>query len=118
MDLELYRMSSLVLDHRALLSALGISEVHGVVGHDFGSPVAAWCALIRPDVFRRVVMMSAPFGGAPGFGGRGRRDIEAELAAPPVPRDTISGTTQQRRRTRTCSSVARDSSGFWPATTT
>lgn len=85
-DLEPYRMSSLVLDQLALLSALGISEVHGVVGHDFGSPVAAWCALIRPGVFRRVAMMSAPFGGAPGFGGRGRRDIEAELAALPEPR--------------------------------
>jgi len=36
-----------------------------VVGHDFGSPVAAWCALLRPDVFRSVVLMSAPFGGPP-----------------------------------------------------
>jgi len=36
-----------------------------VVGHDFGSPVAAWCALIRPDVFRSVVLMSAPFAGPP-----------------------------------------------------
>jgi pimeloyl-ACP methyl ester carboxylesterase len=36
-----------------------------VIGHDFGSSVAAWCALIRPDVFRSVVMMSAPFGGTP-----------------------------------------------------
>jgi pimeloyl-ACP methyl ester carboxylesterase len=36
-----------------------------VVGHDFGSPVAAWCALLRPDVFRSVVLMSAPFAGPP-----------------------------------------------------
>jgi pimeloyl-ACP methyl ester carboxylesterase len=36
-----------------------------VVGHDFGSPVAAYCALLRPDVFRSVVLMSAPFGGPP-----------------------------------------------------
>ena len=27
--------------------------------------MAGWCALTRPDVFRSVVMMSAPFGGAP-----------------------------------------------------
>ena len=39
--------------------------VDAVIGHDFGSSVAAWCALIRPDVFRSVVMMSAPFGGVP-----------------------------------------------------
>jgi pimeloyl-ACP methyl ester carboxylesterase len=36
-----------------------------VVGHDFGSPVAACCALARPDVFRSVALMSAPFAGPP-----------------------------------------------------
>jgi pimeloyl-ACP methyl ester carboxylesterase len=36
-----------------------------VIGHDFGSPVAAWCALVRPDVFRSVALMSAPFPGPP-----------------------------------------------------
>src|SRR5262249_1320333 len=35
------------------------------VGHDAGSPVAAWSALIRPDVFRSVTMMSSPFAGVP-----------------------------------------------------
>src|SRR6516164_1263156 len=30
-----------------------------------GSPVAAWSALIRPDVFRSVTMMSSPFAGVP-----------------------------------------------------
>jgi pimeloyl-ACP methyl ester carboxylesterase len=85
-DLEPYRMSSLVLDQLALLSALNIKRVHGVVGHDFGSPVAAWCALIRPDVFNRLAMMSAPFSGAPGFVRSSKRDIEAELAALPTPR--------------------------------
>jgi len=34
--------------------------VDAVVGHDFGSGVAAWCALVRPDVFRSVALMSAP----------------------------------------------------------
>ena len=58
-------MLSLVDDVLALVNALGKKDVHAVVGHDFGSPVAAWCALTRADVFRRVVMMSAPFGGAP-----------------------------------------------------
>ena len=36
-----------------------------VVGHDFGASVAAWCALVRPDVFRAVTLMSAPFAGPP-----------------------------------------------------
>jgi pimeloyl-ACP methyl ester carboxylesterase len=41
-----------VRDQLALLLALGHRQVHAVVGHDFGSPLAAWCALLRPDVFR------------------------------------------------------------------
>jgi pimeloyl-ACP methyl ester carboxylesterase len=60
-----FRMIDLVRDQLALTSALGHRQVYAVVGRDFGSPVAAYCALIRPDVFRRVVLMSAPFGGAP-----------------------------------------------------
>lgn len=64
-DLGSFRMLNLVRDALGLVSALGIRSVAAVVGHDFGSPVAAWCALVRPDVFRAVALMSAPFGGPP-----------------------------------------------------
>lgn len=64
-DLGSFRMFNLVRDVLGLVSALGLHSVAAVVGHDFGSPVAAWCALLRPDVFRSVVLMSAPFGGPP-----------------------------------------------------
>src|SRR5207248_7060679 len=64
-DLASFRLTNLVRDALGLVSAFGYREVEAVVGHDFGSSVAAWCALIRPDVFRSVVMMSAPFGGPP-----------------------------------------------------
>lgn len=64
-DLASYRMLNLVRDALGLVMALGHREVAAVVGHDFGAPVAAWCALLRPDVFRSVVLMSAPFGGPP-----------------------------------------------------
>jgi pimeloyl-ACP methyl ester carboxylesterase len=64
-DLAGFRMINLVRDVLALVAALGCREVHAVVGHDFGSPVAAYCALLRPDVFRRVALMSAPFAGPP-----------------------------------------------------
>ena len=60
-----FRFLNLVRDALGLVSAFGYRTVDAVVGHDFGSPVAAWCALIRPDVFRAVVMMSAPFPGPP-----------------------------------------------------
>ncbi|MBX9588958.1 MAG: alpha/beta fold hydrolase [Hyphomonadaceae bacterium] len=64
-DLGSFRMLNVVRDALGLVSALGLRSVAAVVGHDFGSPVAAWCALLRPDIFRSVVMMSAPFGGPP-----------------------------------------------------
>jgi pimeloyl-ACP methyl ester carboxylesterase len=62
-DLTPFSTLNRVRDMLALTSAMGHRSVVGVVGHDFGSPVAAWCALTRPDVFQSVVMMSAPFGG-------------------------------------------------------
>ena len=62
-DLAPFSTLNRVRDMLALTSALGHRSVAAVVGHDFGSPVAAWCALTRPDVFRSVVMMSAPFAG-------------------------------------------------------
>lgn len=64
-DLNSFRMLNLARDALGLVSALGIRSVAAVVGHDFGSPVAAWCALVRPDVFRSVALMSAPFAGPP-----------------------------------------------------
>jgi pimeloyl-ACP methyl ester carboxylesterase len=62
-DVRSFSLLNLARDALALVNAFGYREVHAVVGHDFGSNVAAWCALTRPDVFRRAVMMSAPFAG-------------------------------------------------------
>ncbi len=64
-DLASFHLLNLAKDVRGLVAALGIGSVAGVIGHDFGSPVAAWCALLHPDVFRSVVLLSAPFGGPP-----------------------------------------------------
>ena len=64
-DWQASHMLQLVDDAVALVHALGHTQVACVIGHDFGSPVAAWCALTRPDVFHAVVMMSAPFAGPP-----------------------------------------------------
>src|ERR1700692_3317878 len=64
-DLASFRLLNLVRDALGLVSAFGYRRVAAVVGHDFGSSVAAWCALVRPDVFRSVVLMSAPFAGPP-----------------------------------------------------
>src|SRR5262249_19979816 len=64
-DLSSFRVLNLVRDTLGLVSALGRTHVASVIGHNFGSPVAAWCALVRPDVFRSVALMSAPFPGPP-----------------------------------------------------
>jgi pimeloyl-ACP methyl ester carboxylesterase len=66
-ELRSFSILNIVRDTLALVSALGHRSVAAVVGHDFGSPVAAWCALIRPDVFHAVALMSAPFAGPPSF---------------------------------------------------
>ena len=84
-DLSAFALPCLVRDLLALVHAVGRERVHCVVGHDFGSSVAAWSALIRPDVFQRAVLMSAPFGGAPDLENEAD-DIEAQLAALPRPR--------------------------------
>jgi pimeloyl-ACP methyl ester carboxylesterase len=94
-DLNPFRLLNLVRDALGLVSAFGYRSVDAVIGHDFGSPVAAWCALVRPDVFRSVVMMSAPFAGPPALpfntagapAGPKREDaVHRELAALPRPR--------------------------------
>jgi pimeloyl-ACP methyl ester carboxylesterase len=64
-DLGSFRILNAVRDALGLVSALGYRDVALVAGHDFGASVAAWCALVRPDVFRSVALMSAPFAGPP-----------------------------------------------------
>ncbi|MDX2157769.1 MAG: alpha/beta hydrolase [Hyphomicrobiaceae bacterium] len=64
-DLRPFAMLNLARDALALTYVLGYRQAAAVVGHDFGAAVASWCALTRPDVFRRCVIMSAPFAGPP-----------------------------------------------------
>jgi len=94
-----YSTLNKVRDAVALVSALGYREVAAAIGHDAGAGIAAWCALVRPDLFRSVAMMSAPFGGAPRLpfntagGGQGvapaatrGSELDAELAKLSPPR--------------------------------
>jgi pimeloyl-ACP methyl ester carboxylesterase len=94
-DLQPYVLLNRVSDVLGLVRALGYEKVAGVVGHDWGSPTAAWCVLVRPDIFRSVVFMSTPFDGPPELplGSADhplpkapKIDIDQELAALPRPR--------------------------------
>lgn len=64
-DLAPFRRLNKVRDALGLVLAFGYRSVAAVIGHDAGSPLAAWCAVTRPDIFPAAVMMSAPFGGTP-----------------------------------------------------
>jgi len=64
-DLRPFRLVNAVRDTLGLVFALGYRHAAAVVGHDFGASVAAWCALVRPDVFGSLALMSAPFAGPP-----------------------------------------------------
>jgi pimeloyl-ACP methyl ester carboxylesterase len=94
-DLAPFRLTNLVRDALGLVSAFGYANVDAVIGHDFGSPVAAWCALLRPDVFRSVALMSAPFAPPPSLPfdtadkpatPRPEDPVHRELASLPRPR--------------------------------
>ncbi|MGW1008168.1 alpha/beta fold hydrolase [Streptomyces sp. NPDC002520] len=57
---DAYRMLDLVEDNVALVRALG-EERAVVVGHDWGSSIAAASALLHPEVFRAVGLLSVPY---------------------------------------------------------
>jgi pimeloyl-ACP methyl ester carboxylesterase len=64
-DVASFRTHGFARDALGVVSAMGYRSVTAVVGHDVGSAIAAYCALVRPDVFRSLVMMSFPFDGPP-----------------------------------------------------
>ncbi|TFE48144.1 alpha/beta hydrolase [Streptomyces sp. ICN441] len=57
---EAYGMLGHVADNVAVVKALG-AESAVVVGHDWGSPIAANTALLRPDLFTAVALLSVPY---------------------------------------------------------
>ncbi|MEV7924092.1 alpha/beta hydrolase [Kitasatospora sp. NPDC088264] len=59
-EVAAYRMFDLVEDNVAVVHALGERSAV-IVGHDWGSTIAADSALIRPDVFRAVGLLSVPY---------------------------------------------------------
>ena len=97
-DLASFRPLSLMQDLLSLIFSMDYGSVTAVVGHDFGSPVAAHCALIRPDIFTAVVMMSAPFAGPPPAG---------PAPAPGRPRTFTPLSAGSRRRASTTRSTTR-----------
>ena len=55
-----YRMTKHVADNLGAVEALGEKSAT-IVGHDWGAPIAANSALLRPDVFRALALLSVPY---------------------------------------------------------
>ena len=96
-DLHPYSLINHVSDTVGLVHALGYTSVAAVVGHDYGSPVAAWCALVRPDVFRSVVLMSAPFAGAPTLPLNTASASQCKPSTPPSITDELAALPRPRK---------------------
>ncbi|GAB2714638.1 alpha/beta fold hydrolase [Kitasatospora kifunensis] len=59
-EVDAYRMPELVADSAAVVHALG-EQSAVIVGHDWGATIAANSALLRPEVFRAVGLLSVPY---------------------------------------------------------
>jgi pimeloyl-ACP methyl ester carboxylesterase len=57
---DAYRMLELVEDNVAVVRALG-EQTAVIVGHDWGANIAANSALVHPDVFHAVGLLSVPY---------------------------------------------------------
>jgi pimeloyl-ACP methyl ester carboxylesterase len=58
--IEAYNILELVGDIVGLVHALG-EEKAVIAGHDWGAPVAYNCALLRPDIFHALILLSVPY---------------------------------------------------------
>lgn len=58
--IEAYNITQLVGDIVGLIHSLD-EDTAIIIGHDWGAPVAYNCALLRPDIFRALVLLSVPY---------------------------------------------------------
>jgi len=128
-DTDIFQFGYLgqVRDTLALVSALGYRSVDAVVGHDAGSPIAAWCSVARPDVFRSVVMMSSTFSGpptlpfntanssAPAHVELTDAELDAQLAALPQPRKYYQTYNRTRQANNDFMNPSQGPQAFWRA---
>ena len=113
-DLGSFRLLNLARDALGVLSAFGHRSAAAVVGHDFGASVAAWCALVRPDVFRAMVLMSAPFAGPPAVP-FGTADSPAPGPAGPSIHDDLAALDRPRKHYQWYYSTRDANADMWRA---
>jgi pimeloyl-ACP methyl ester carboxylesterase len=96
-DVASFGLLRIARDALALVAAFGYRDVSAVIGHDFGSFAAAHCALVRPDVFRSVALMSAPFGGPPALPFGTADGAPAQSAPLPTIHDELAALARPRK---------------------
>jgi pimeloyl-ACP methyl ester carboxylesterase len=112
-DLGPFSTLNRVRDMISLVASLGHRSVTAVVGHDFGSPTAGWCALARPDFFRSLVMMSAPFGGAPALPINAANNPARPSTPAPSLDDELARLPQPRKHYQTYYTTREANENMW-----
>ena len=72
-EIEAYNIFKLTGDIIGLVNALDKKEAI-IIGHDWGAPVAYYSSLLRPDIFKALVLLSVPYSPRP----------RGEGAVPPI----------------------------------
>ena len=116
-DLTPFRSLNKVRDALGLVYAFGYDSVAAVIGHDAGSPLAAWCAVTRPDVFKAVAMMSAPFSGTPSLpSGYANESRSANLNRSPSVYDDLAVLARPRKHYQRYYQTPNANEDMWHAT--
>lgn len=76
--IEAYDILNLVGDMVGLVHVLG-EEKAVIIGHDWGAPVAWHCALLRPDIFTALILLSVPYAPRP-WGGLKPTEVMKKMA--------------------------------------
>ena len=95
-EIEEYNIFKLTGDIIGLVQALGKKEAI-IIGHDWGAPVAWYCSLLRPDLFKSLVLLSVPY--SPRGGGTVPPIVAAKAAGKVSGREFYQVTFQDPSRT-------------------
>ncbi len=95
-EIEEYNIFKLTGDIIGLVQALGRKEAI-IIGHDWGAPVAWYCSLLRPDLFKALVLLSVPY--SPRAGGTVPPIVAAKAAGKVSGREFYQVTFQDPSRT-------------------
>ena len=86
-DMSQFALTSYVRDAETVVAVLGYRQVECIIGHDFGALTASSSALMHPNLFKGLIMLSHPFKAVKAPSNENNQyDIQAELAKLPQPR--------------------------------